>query len=270
MPAPYDELFRANKALWDERTRHHVASPFYDVEGFLQGRSSLSAMETALLGPVAGKHVLHLQCHFGLDTLSLAREGALATGLDLSGEAIAQACKLAERSGIRAEFMEGNAVEHHAELDGRFDVVFTSFGVLGWLPVLDAWARNIARYLKPGGRLVLVEFHPVVWMFDNDFIQVRYPYFNTGLITEVQTGSYAAPDAAFALEEHTWNHPLDEVLTAILDAGLQLRQFREYDGSPHDCFARTVKGADGLYRIAGMEGKLPMVYGLEAALPGAL
>ncbi len=264
MKDPFEESYRTNRALWDERTRHHVTSPFYDVAGFLAGRSSLTTMEIDLLGPLAGTDVLHLQCHFGLDSLSLARAGANVTGLDLSGEAVAQARNLASEAGLNACFMEGNAMDHHPELDGRFDTVFTSFGVLGWLPHLSGWAKHIAKYLRPGGRLVLVEFHPMVWMFNNAFQRIEYAYFNTGLIAEMQKGSYAAPDAGFLLEEHSWNHALSEVLTAVIDAGMQLELFREYDGSPHNCFSCLEQGNDGLYRINGLEGKLPMVYAIRS------
>lgn len=159
-------------------------------------------------------------------------------------------------------------VEHRPELDGRFDVVYTSYGTIGWLPDLAPWAANIRRYLKPGGKLVFVEFHPVVWMFDNDFTHVQYSYFNRETILEEEEGTYADRGAAIKLPSYSWNHDLGEVLTALLNEGLRLERFTEEDGSPHDCFANTVQGADGLYRIKGMEGKLPMVYGLVGLKPG--
>ena len=263
-----NEAFEANRALWNERTRHHVGSTFYDVEGFVAGRNSLSAIELDLLGDVAGKRILHLQCHFGQCTLSLARMGAEVTGLDISDNAIAEAGKLAERCGLSAEWVLGNVIEHRPELDGRFDIVFTSFGVVGWFPDLKPWAANIRRYLKPNGRLVFVEFHPVIWMFDNDIQEIAYSYFNRQWIVEEEIGTYADKDAPMALPSYTWNHDLGEMLTALLDEGLRIERFVEQDGSPHDCFAHTVRGADGLYRIQGKEGKLPLVYGLSAVHAG--
>ncbi|MEZ4807795.1 MAG: class I SAM-dependent methyltransferase [Flavobacteriales bacterium] len=263
----HSAAFAANRTLWNERTAHHIGSAFYDVEGFVAGRNSLSAIELELLGEVRDAHLLHLQCHFGQDTLSLARMGATVTGLDLSDAAITEARNLQQRCGLNADWITGNVVDHHAELDDRFDIVFTSFGTIGWLPDLKPWAANIARYLKPGARFVFVEFHPAVWMFDNDFTHVQYSYFNRHVIVEEEEGTYAEKDAAIKLPSYSWNHDLGEVLTALLEEGLRIERFVEQDGSPHDCFARTVKGADGLFRIAGMEGRLPLVYGLVARRP---
>jgi SAM-dependent methyltransferase len=149
-------------------------------------------------------------------------------------------------------------------LDGRFDTVYTSYGTIGWLPDLKPWATNIARYLRPGGQLVFVEFHPAVWMFDNDFTRVQYSYFNRETIHEEEEGTYADKAAAIKLPSYSWNHGLGEVLSALLEAGLRIERFTELDGSPFDCFANLVQGDDGMYRINGMEGKLPMVYGLRA------
>ncbi|MEO8590022.1 MAG: methyltransferase domain-containing protein [Flavobacteriales bacterium] len=260
----HSEAFDANRAAWNARAQLHVGSKFYDVETFIAGRNSLTALELELLGDVRGKRILHLQCHFGQDTLSLARMGAEVTGLDISDTAIEEAKKLAGRCGLKADWVLSNVIDHRTELDGLFDIVFTSYGTIGWLPDLQPWAANVARYLKPGGRFVFAEFHPVVWMFDNDFARVAYSYFNREMIVEEEQGSYAAREAAVKLSSYCWNHDLAEVLKVLLHAGLRIDRFEELDGSPHDCFNNTVKGADGLYRIAGSEGKLPMVYGLVA------
>ena len=257
-------LFEANRALWNARVPHHLSSRMYDMEGFLAGRNSLTAIELDLLGPVAGKELLHLQCHFGQDTLSLARMGAQVTGLDISDAALEAARKLTAQCGLKATWVESNVMDPQPALDGRFDVVFTSYGTIGWLPDLKPWAANIHRYLKPGGHLVFVEFHPAVWMFDNAFTHVQYSYFNRETIEEVDEGTYAALEANIKLPSYSWNHDLGEVLTALLEAGLRLERFVELDSSPHDCFANTVQGADGTFQIKGMEGKLPLVYGLRA------
>ncbi len=256
--------FEANRLAWNERAKLHVGSKFYDVEGFMRGKNTLTAVELELLGRVEDTDVLHLQCHFGMDTLSLVRSGARATGLDLSDESIRQAVALSERSGLHAEWVVSNVLDPRPDLDGRFDTVFTSFGTIGWLPDVKTWATNIERYLRPGGRLVFVEFHPVVWMFDNDFERVSYSYFNREPIVEEEIGSYADRNSQSKLMSHTWNHSLQDVLSAILNAGLRVERFVELDGSPHNAFQRTVRGSDGLFRIEGMEGKLPMVYGLTA------
>ncbi len=255
--------FDANRALWNARVPYHLASRMYDMEGFLSGRNSLSAFELELLGDVQGRRILHLQCHFGQDTLSLARLGAEVTGLDISDAALAEARRLTEQLGLKADWVLSNVVEHVPALDGRFDIVFTSFGTICWLPDLKPWAANIKGYLKAGGRFVFVEFHPAVWMFDNDFTHVQYSYFNREAIIEEEQGTYADRDAPIRAKSYGWNHDLGEVMSALLDGGLVLERFTELDGSPHDCFAKTVRGEDGLYRIKGMEGKLPMVYGLR-------
>lgn len=256
--------FEINRALWNARVPHHLTSRMYDVESFVAGRNSLTAMERELLGDVSGKRILHLQCHFGQDTLSLARMGAEVTGLDISDAAIAEAEGLTERCGLKASWVLSNVIDPVPELDGNFDIVFTSYGTIGWLPDLQPWAANIRRYLKPGGRFVFAEFHPVVWMFDNDFTRIAYSYFNRETIVEDELGTYADRDADLKLASHSWNHHLAEVFTALLSAGLRIERFTELDGSPHDCFKNTVLGDDGLYRIKGMEGTLPMVYGLSA------
>jgi len=255
--------FDANRALWNARVPHHLASRMYDMEGFMAGKSSLTDIELQLLGDVKGKRILHLQCHFGQDTLSLARMGAEVTGLDISDAAIAEAGKLASQLGLKADWVLSNVIDHVPALDGRFDIVFTSYGTIGWLPDLKPWAANIKRYLKPGGRLVFVEFHPAVWMFDNDFTHVQYSYFNREVIFEEEQGTYADREAPIKLASYGWNHDLGEVMSALLSEGLMLERFSELDGSQHDSFAKTVRGEDGLYRIEGLEGKIPMVYGLR-------
>ena len=256
--------FTANRNLWNARTEHHVVSKFYAVEAFVKGGNTLNKIETDLLGDVGGKRIVHLQCHFGQDTLSLARSGATVTGLDISETAIEEAKKLTARCRLKAHWIVGNVIDPVPALDGQFDIVFTSYGTIGWLPDLAPWAANIVRYLKPVGRFVFAEFHPAVWMWDNDFTHLAYSYFNRQVIEETEEGTYADSKAAINLPSYSWNHNIAEVLTALLEAGLRIEVFQEFDGSPYDCFSNTVKGPDGLFRIKGMEGKLPMVYALRA------
>ncbi len=256
-----------NRQLWNDRTAVHLTSEFYDMAGFMQGRSSLNDIELALLGDVQGKSLLHLQCHFGMDTLSLARLGAQVTGVDLSDTAIEEARKLAAHLGIPADFVCCNIYDLPQHLDTQFDIVFTSYGVIGWLPDLDAWGRLIARYLKPGGLFVMAEFHPVVWMFDNDFNRIEYSYFQQDAIVETEEGSYADRYADIKNLAVSWNHSLDQVFRALLAQGLHIAAFREYDYSPYNCFANTVELEPGQFHIRGMERKLPMVYAVSAAKP---
>ena len=263
----HEEHFTANRDLWNARADLHYTSAFYDVEAFVNGAGTLNAIELGLLGDVRGAELLHLQCHFGQDTLSLARLGARVTGLDLSDTSIAKARELSGRCGLEATFIESNVLDRRPELEGRFEVVFTSYGTIGWLPELGAWAANIAAYLKPGGRFVFADFHPALWMFSNDWTRVQHSYFNREVIAENETGTYADRDAPLQLPSFGWNHSIADVLQGLIDAGLSVEAFREFDRSPYDCFQNTVPTDDGHFMIKGMEGKLPMVFALRATRP---
>ncbi len=258
--------FDSNRQVWNERTRVHVQSKFYDVAAFKEGKLSLTPLELEeMQDEVTGKSLLHLQCHFGLDTLSWARLGAHATGIDLSDVAIAEAQKLNQELGLDARFVCANVYELPAHLQGQFDVVYTSFGVVGWLPDLDRWAAVIAHFLKPGGVFYLAEFHPVVWMFDDNFQYVQYAYHNTHqpIITQNQ-GTYTDRSAPIAGTEYSWNHGLAEVINALLSQGLQLEFLHEFPYSPYNCFNNTEQSPDGNWRIKNMADKIPMVYSLKA------
>ncbi|MBT2557686.1 class I SAM-dependent methyltransferase [Hymenobacter sp. ISL-91] len=262
-PIPPDYL-EVNRRLWNAKTAFHLASDFYNVAGFTAGQTSLNPPELQLLGDVAGQDVLHLQCHFGLDTLSLVRMGAHVTGVDLADEAIAAARALSAQLGLAAEFVQADVLALPAHFNGQFDVVFTSYGVLGWLPDLAQWAAGVARCLRPGGRLVLIEFHPAVWMFDNDFTRIEYSYFNRQTIIEQEAGTYA--DHAAPLHETSvcWNHSLGEVLGALLGQGLAIRHFEEYDYSCYDCLNGLEPAPGGGYQLAHMPGKLPLMFSVVA------
>jgi SAM-dependent methyltransferase len=262
IPATYLDL---NRALWNARTGPHLASDFYNVEAFKAGKTSLNRLELDLLGDVTGQRILHLQCHFGQDSLSLARLGAQVTGVDLADEAIAAARRLSAETGVAAEFIccDVHALPEHLPTT-QFDMVFMTYGVLNWWPDLGRWAALVNRYLRPGGRLVLVEFHPVVWMFDNDFTRLQYRYFNSGPIQETEVGTYADRDAGIVHQSVTWNHSLSEVISSLLTQGLLLTGFAEYDYSPYNCFAHTVVQPDGTYRIGPLGDQVPLVYSVTA------
>ncbi|SFP71351.1 class I SAM-dependent methyltransferase [Hymenobacter arizonensis] len=253
-----------NRDSWNQRTDFHVKSEFYDVEGFLKGNSSLNEIELELLGDIRGKSLLHLQCHFGQDTLSLARLGAIPTGVDLSDNAIAQANALAKAAGIAADFICCDLYELPQHLEKQFDIVFTSYGTIGWLPDLDKWAKVVAAALKPGGKFVFVEFHPVVWMFNDDFDSIAYNYFNTGPIVEEEAGTYADRDAPINQKNVTWNHGLGEVMTSLLSNNLAIKLFQEFNYSPYACFKHTVEFEPNKFRIKNLDDKIPMVYALVA------
>ena len=260
----YEQYFRANQLLWNQRTVVHRDSSFYDLAGFKKGGSCLTPIELNEMGDVNGKKLLHLQCHFGMDTLDWARRGAQVTGVDLSDKAIDEAKTLAEELKLTAAFICCNVYDLEKYLHGQFDIVFTSYGVVGWLPDLDKWAALIARYLKPGGIFYLAEFHPVVWMFDDDFTHIKYFYDNHELIITENQGTYTDRNAAIQGKEYSWNHSLSEVINALVKAGLQLQSFNEYMYSPYPCFGNMVETEKGHWQIKGMEGKIPMVYSIRA------
>ena len=254
-----------NKALWNEKTKHHLASDFYDMPAFLAGENTLNSPELALLGDVKGLKILHLQCHFGQDSLSLARMGAEVTGVDLSDKAIEAANGLAKELGLNTRFICCDLYSLPQYLDEQFDIVFTSYGTIGWLPHIKTWAEVVARYVSQGGKFVFADFHPALWMFDNEFTYVQYPYFNGEAIVETEKGTYADKDADIELESVGWNHGLAEVMQSLIDAGLQIEVFEELDFSPYDCCAKTVEIERGKFQIKGMEGKLPIMYTLRAS-----
>jgi 2-polyprenyl-3-methyl-5-hydroxy-6-metoxy-1,4-benzoquinol methylase len=260
----YQTYFEANRELWNKRTAVHKDSEFYDVNGFKAGKSVLTPIELNELGDVSQKTMLHLQCHFGLDSLDWARRGAVVTGVDLSDAAIAEARKLNDSLSLNANFICCNVYDLKDHLGGKFDIVFTSFGVVGWLPDLEKWASTISSYLKPGGVFYMAEFHPVVWMFDEDFTGVKYYYDNRELIEIESQGTYTDKDAHIGGKEYSWNHSISEVLNALINQGLKIEFFNEHMYSPYPCFNNIVKGEDGNWRVRGMEGKLPMVYSLKA------
>ena len=158
-----------NKESWNRRTESHYDSDFYDNKNFIKGKNSLNDIELDILGDVSGKSILHLQCHFGQDTISFTRMGAKATGVDLSDKAIEKAKELAEITGSDADFVCSDIYELPNVLEGKFDIVFTSYGTIGWLPNLDKWAKVIKHFIKPGGQFLIADFHPTLWMFDDDF-----------------------------------------------------------------------------------------------------
>ncbi len=262
-----DNYIEVNKALWNKKTQVHITSEFYDMhtdKGFVEHVATLNEIELNLLGNVADKKILHLQCHFGQDTLSLAKLGANAVGVDFSDEAIEAARKLNQQLGLSAEFICCDVYNLPEVLSDKFDIVYTSYGVIGWLPDMNKWAKTIAHFLKPGGKLVFVEFHPVVWMLNYEFTSVAYSYFNDEPIIETLNGTYADRSADIKMQEISWNHDLGETLQSMIDAGLKITRFKEFNYSPCKCFQRLVEIAPGKYQIEGLEGKIPMVYAVTA------
>jgi len=260
----FSAFFDANRQLWNQRTIAHKNSSFYGLEDFKKGATVLNAIELNEVGDVAGKKMLHLQCHFGMDSLDWARRGALVTGVDISDTAIAEARLLNDELGLSARFICCNVYDLEQHLDEPFDIVFTSYGVIGWLPDLDRWAKLVARYLAPGGVFYMAEFHPVVWMFDDEFTHIKYSYANLEMIVTESSGTYADREADIKSREYSWNHSISEVLNALIGAGLKIEFFNEYLHSPYPCFSNCVQGDGGHWYIRGLEKKIPMLYSVKA------
>lgn len=258
-----EEYLKVNKETWNNKVDMHYESAFYDNASFNRGRNSLNEIELELLGDVKGKSILHLQCHFGQDTISLSRLGAKATGVDFSEKAIEKARELAQINQENTQFVQSDVYSLPLILDEKFDIVFTSYGTIGWLPDLQRWASAIAHFLKPEGIFVFAEFHPVVWMFDNDFTHVVYNYFKDEAIVEHEEGSYADRSKNTRFTTMSWNHSISSVFSALVEEGINVDMLKEFDYSPHNCFLHTEEFSPGKYRIKTFGNKLPMVYALR-------
>jgi SAM-dependent methyltransferase len=258
-----------NRAMWDAKAPLHVTSPLYDVAGFKAGGVRLKAHEIQDLGDVSGKDLIHLQCHFGLDTLSWARLGARVVGLDFSKPAVQAASTLAKEIGAEAEFVLSD-VYNAPEAVGRrtFDIVYTGVGALCWLPDMDRWAKVVFDLLKPGGELYLFEFHPIKWIFDPAVTSepiMRDDYFSPAEGFPDGGVTYAdASISAAATPTVQWNHPLGEVVTALVRAGLQIDLLRELDWSVMREWEIMEAAEDRMYRMPRDRPSLPLMYVLRA------
>lgn len=264
-----------NKASWDERVPAHAASADYDIQRYVTDPGHLSHVvrfDVPRLGDVSGLRGVHLQCHIGTDTISLARLGASMTGVDFSGPAVEQARLLAERTGADAGFVESDVYDA-ADAVGReaFDLVFTGIGALCWLPSVSRWAQVVASVLRPGGRLFIREGHPMLWALadtrEDDLLVVEYPYFEREEPTVFdQGGTYVATDAVFEHNvTHEWNHGLGEVVTSLLDAGMTITALTEHDSVPWEALPGLMEDVGGgEWRLADRPWRLPHSYTLKA------
>ncbi|MFT4521251.1 MAG: ubiquinone/menaquinone biosynthesis C-methylase UbiE [Bacteroidia bacterium] len=259
-----NDYLEINKALWNKKTLVHVDSEFYNNPAFLDGQTSLKEIELALLGDITGLKVLHLQCHFGQDTISLSRLGAQVTGVDFSEMAIDKAQEMNTLMKETCHFICSDVYRLPEVLNNKFDLVFTTYGTIGWLPDMKKWAGVVSHFLKPSGRLILVDFHPALWMFDNDFTHVQYRYFNNEPIIEAEEGTYADKSASIKKTSINWNHSFGEILSAMKINGLQLDDFQEFDYSPYPCFDHSVETEPGKHRIQHLGNKIPMCYAITA------
>lgn len=252
-----DRYLALNRQSWNTWADSNYKSDFYQMEAFRKGASSLKEIETALLGEVRGKSILHLQCHFGQDSISLARMGANVTALDLSDRAIDLANQLNQEMGTSVKFIQGDVYAAPELIQDQFDIVFTTWGTIGWLPDIQKWAHVVAKMLKPGGRLVFAEFHPVIWMYDDQQEEIIYNYLNGAAIEEEVEGNYAEKDKVMRGTIISWNHGLSEVIQALLSANLTLTSLSEYDYSPYEIFKEMDEIEPGKFRLKNSETKCP-------------
>ena len=273
--ARVERYYDVNRANWDERAPAHAASPYYSFERFVEDPSYISDVvrfDLPRLGDVSGLRVVHLQCHIGTDTVSLARLGADMTGLDFSAASLAQARRIARLAGADVRFVEAEVYDAAAVLGPEpFDLVYTGIGALCWLPDIARWARVVAGLLRPGGRLFIREGHPMLWALDDarpdGLLVVEYPYFERPepMIFD-EAGTYVETDAVFTHNRtHEWNHGLGEIVSALMSAGMDLTGLAEHDSVPWDALpGQMERTGGGEWRLADRPWRLPHSYTLQA------
>ncbi|KPK72856.1 hypothetical protein AMJ87_03445 [candidate division WOR_3 bacterium SM23_60] len=258
------EYLKKNREMWNGLASLHVTSKFYDVEGFKKGKTSLTFIERKELGDISGRSLLHLQCHFGLDTMSWAHLGARVTGVDFSEKAIKLAGSIAQDLKIDARFIQSNIYDLPRVLEGQFDIVYTSYGVLCWLPNLTKWGEIISHFLKENGSFYMVEFHPIRAMFDDDG-NITEPYFHTEEPIKYEgSGSYADPTADFRHISYEWTHSLGDVVNALVEAGLHIEFLHEFPFSTSGDCPFLVKAKDGLWYHKNKDIKIPLMFSIKA------
>jgi SAM-dependent methyltransferase len=268
-----DEYMKANQGWWNEAAQVHAQGEHYQLKEFKEGMTKLHGLEREEVGDVNGKKLLHLQCHFGMDTLSWARLGAHVTGIDYAEKAITIAQSLSEELGLDTTFLCTDVYSLPDVLDApnSFDVVFTSYGAICWLPDLQPWGKIIAHYLKPGGFFYIADGHPFMWTIDEKApdLKIGYPYFSKDPLKDESTGTYAEQDAV--LEHNTtygWNHSLSEIFDALLSAGLTIDFFHEHPFCSWNCLPNIEmeEGPDRFLRFKDPQKRemLPLLFSLKA------
>jgi SAM-dependent methyltransferase len=273
-----DDYRDVNRASWDDRVAAHTASPDYAVARFTEDESFVSevvSFDAPRLGDIAGLDTVHLQCHIGTDTVSLARLGARVTGLDFSAPALEQGRRLAAAVGLDVEFVESDLYGAPEVLGReRFDLVYTGIGAICWLPDIRRWAAVVASVMRPGGRLFMREGHPVLWSLadprPDGLLALEYPYFEQREPTVWdEGGTYVQTDQVFTHNlTHEWNHGLGEIVTALFDAGLELTALEEHDSVPWDAIPGQMTAiGGGEFRLSDRPERLPHSYTLQARRP---
>ncbi|MFW9799973.1 MAG: class I SAM-dependent methyltransferase [Candidatus Thorarchaeota archaeon] len=265
-----DEFMEANREMWDDRVDVHKKSEFYDVKGFLQGKQTLDPIELEEVGNVDGKTLLHLMCHFGMDTLSWARLGAKATGVDFSEKAVILAEDLSRQTGLNARFIASDIYKLPDVLDEEFDIVFTSGGVLSWLPDLERWAKVISLYVRKGGFFYIREFHPFAYVFDDEEgmqdLRFKYPYFTPEEPLRFDNGStYADSTKLKTMVTYEWNHSISTIINSLVESGLRIDFFNEFPFTTWKALPFLKKRSVRRWVLPSNEDSLPLMFSLRAS-----
>ncbi len=270
-----EDYLKYNRARWDESATIHLNSQtgFYGLDQFRAGEDILGPIEAAEIGDVTGKRLLHLQCHFGLDTLCLARRGAIVTGFDFSPNAIAAARALSVETGLQAEFVEGDLYSAPSLIEGEFDRVYVTWGAINWLPDIVRWAQVVANFLAPGGSLYLLEGHPAALALDQDAegrLVPSYPYFQGAepiILDEPET--YTGDDVKLTnTKSYEWNHPICTIVNGLIGVGLTLEFLNEHSTLAWPLFPCMVEAGEGMYALPDGVPSLPLAFSLKASRPG--
>jgi SAM-dependent methyltransferase len=265
----YEHYFNINLKHWNELVNINAGSRSYDLEGFKKGKSSLLSIEIKELGNVFGKTFLHLQCHFGMDTLSWARLGANVTGIDFSDKAIHLARRLSDELNIPANFINSNIYDIPKIINEKFDIVFTSYGVLCWLPDLYKWAEVISASLKSGGIFYIIEGHPFGNLVDEHYkehFKIGYNYFNQNnpIIVDDES-TYASPDAKVKNKvTYEWFHPMSEIINSLITHGLEIEFLHEFPFGFFQIHPDMQQRDDGYWEFQTFESSIPMLFSLRA------
>ena len=251
-----------NRESWDKRAEIHFDSRFYDVDGFMAGNTSLREIELAELTRVDGRRLLHLQCHFGLDTLSWARRGAECTGVDISPVAISKARQLNDSTGLDAQFVCTDVYNYSRGDAAPFDIVFTSYGTICWLPDLDRWAEVVASNLAVGGIFYMADFHP---LYD---LLAGYSYFEQDEPDIEEEETYTENSGDLKTPLAVWAHPMGRVVNALVNAGIAIQRLNEFSFSPYNCFKGMTEREPGRYYITHNGQDVPLVYSITGQRVG--
>ena len=261
--------YETNKKRWNELVSIHANTEEYDIEGFLAGKNTLKPVELEILGDVKGKSLLHLQCHFGMDTISWSRLGAKATGVDFSETAIELASEIAKKAGANTKFVCSNVYDLKENLKGEFDIIYTSIGVLCWLQDIEGWGKIISHFLKSGGTFLLYESHPFMWILDDehDEIRIKYSYWHQNDPLEwEEDGTYANEEAKVVnRKSYEWQHTVSDILNSLIKAGLVIQEIGEYKELWWKYVNKSKPVGDGSYRLHG--DLLPQMWSVKAGKP---